>query len=79
MTDIIFWKPNNFRGTLYSRAFEIADYEFEIGSYLGSSPNTLLAREKNMEKNSQFFNTFLQIWRHIGIPTGPNSILTTDS
>ena len=27
MADIIFWKPNDFRGTLYSRAF---DYEFDI-------------------------------------------------
>ena len=26
MADIIFWKPNDFRGTLYSRAFGVADY-----------------------------------------------------
>ena len=31
MADIIFWKPNDFRGTLYSRAFGVADYEFDIG------------------------------------------------
>ena len=31
MADIIFWKSNDFRGTLYSRAFEVADYEFDIG------------------------------------------------
>ena len=29
--DIIFWKPNDFRGTLYFRAFGVADYEFDIG------------------------------------------------
>ena len=35
--------------------------------------------KKNYEKkNSRFFGTFLQIWRHIGFPTGPNSILTAD-
>ena len=28
--DIIFWKPNDFRGTLYSRAFGVADYELDI-------------------------------------------------
>ena len=27
MTDIIFWKANDFRGTLYSKVFEVADYE----------------------------------------------------
>ena len=31
MADIIFWKPNDFRGTLYSKDFEVADYEFNIG------------------------------------------------
>ena len=31
MTDIIFWKPNDFRETLYFRAFVIADYEFDLG------------------------------------------------
>ena len=31
MTDIIFWKPNDFRATLYSRAFGVADYELDIG------------------------------------------------
>ena len=31
MVDIIFWKSNDFRDTLYSRAFEVADYEFDIG------------------------------------------------
>ena len=31
MVDIIFWKPNDFRETLYSKVFEIADYEFGIG------------------------------------------------
>ena len=32
MADIIFWKANDFRGTLYSKVFEVADYEFDIGS-----------------------------------------------
>ena len=31
MADVIFWKPNDFRGTLYSKVFEVADYEFDIG------------------------------------------------
>ena len=31
MVDIIFWKPNDLRGILYSRAFGVADYEFDIG------------------------------------------------
>ena len=31
MADIIFWKPNDFRGTLFSGAFGVADYEFDIG------------------------------------------------
>ena len=31
MSDIIFWKRNEFRGSLYSRAFGVADYEFDIG------------------------------------------------
>ena len=31
MEDIIFWKANEFRGTLYSKVFEVADYEFDIG------------------------------------------------
>ena len=31
MADIIFWKANDFRGTLYSKVFEIAHYEFDIG------------------------------------------------
>ena len=31
MADIIFWKLNNFRGTLYYKVFEVADYEFDIG------------------------------------------------
>ena len=31
MADIIFWKPNNFCGTLYSRAFGVTDYKFDIG------------------------------------------------
>ena len=30
MADIIFWKANDFRGTLYSTVFEVADYEFDI-------------------------------------------------
>ena len=25
-----FWKANDFRGTLYSKFFEVADYEFDI-------------------------------------------------
>ena len=29
--DIIFWNANGFRGTLYSKVFEVADYEFDIG------------------------------------------------
>ena len=31
MADIIFWKSNDFRGTLYSRVFGVANYEFDIG------------------------------------------------
>ena len=31
MAVIIFWKPNDFRGTLYSKVFEVADYKFDIG------------------------------------------------
>ena len=31
MADIIFWKANDFRGTLYSKVFEVDDYEFDIG------------------------------------------------
>ena len=34
MAEIIFWKPNDFRGTLYSRAFGVADYEFDLASQL---------------------------------------------
>ena len=30
MADIISWKPNDFRETLYSRVFGVADYEFDI-------------------------------------------------
>ena len=30
MADIIFWKANDVRGTSYSKAFEVADYEFDI-------------------------------------------------
>ena len=29
MVDIIFWKPNDFRGP-YSKVFEVADYGFDI-------------------------------------------------
>ena len=31
MADIIFWKPNDCRGTLYSGVFGVADYEMQIG------------------------------------------------
>ena len=31
MADIIFWKPNDFRGTLYSKVYKVAEYEFQIG------------------------------------------------
>ena len=31
MADTIFWKPNDFRGTLYFNVFKVADYEFDIG------------------------------------------------
>ena len=31
MADIIFWTANDFRGTLYSKVFEVASYEFDIG------------------------------------------------
>ena len=31
------------------------------------------------KKNSRFFGIFLKIWRHIGFPTGPNLIMTTNS
>ena len=30
MVDIIFWKPNDFRETLYSKVLEVTDYEFDI-------------------------------------------------
>ena len=29
MAGIIFWKPDDFRGTLYSRDFGVADYKFD--------------------------------------------------
>ena len=31
MSDMQFWKPYDFRETLYSEAFGVADYEFDIG------------------------------------------------
>ena len=31
MAGIIFWKRDDFRGTLYSKVSEVADYEFDIG------------------------------------------------
>ena len=31
MVDIIFWKPNDFRGTWYSKVSDVADCEFDIG------------------------------------------------
>ena len=31
MADIIFWKAKDFHITLYSKVFEVADYEFDIG------------------------------------------------
>ena len=31
MEDIIFWEPNDLRGTLYSKVSEVADCEFQIG------------------------------------------------
>ena len=31
MADIIIWKPNDFRRTLYSRPFGVTDYEFNMG------------------------------------------------
>ena len=31
MSDMQFWKPHDFRETLYSEAFEVADYEYDIG------------------------------------------------
>ena len=30
MADIIFWEANDFHITLYSKVFEVADYEFDI-------------------------------------------------
>ena len=30
MVDIIFWKPKDFRGTLFSKTSGVADYEFDI-------------------------------------------------
>ena len=41
MADIIFWKPNDFRGTLYSKVSEIADYEFDIGFSLFERAGTI--------------------------------------
>ena len=31
MSDMQFWKPHDFPETLYSEAFGVADYEFDIG------------------------------------------------
>ena len=31
MSDVQFWKRHDFRQTLYSEAFGVADYEFDIG------------------------------------------------
>ena len=31
MAYLIFWKANDFHGTLYSKVFEVADHEFDIG------------------------------------------------
>ena len=31
MADIILWKRNKFRGSLGSKVFKVADYEFDIG------------------------------------------------
>ena len=31
MSDRQFWKPHDFRETLYSEAFGVADYKFDIG------------------------------------------------
>ena len=31
MADMLFWKLNDFCGTSYSKVFEVADYEFDIG------------------------------------------------
>ena len=31
MSDMQFWKLHDFRETLYSKAFGVADYEFDIG------------------------------------------------
>ena len=31
MEDIIFWEPNDFRGTFYSKVSEVTDCEFNIG------------------------------------------------
>ena len=31
MSEMQFWKPHDFRETLYLKAFEVADYEFDIG------------------------------------------------
>ena len=31
MSDMQFWKPHDFRETLYSKAFGVAGYEFDIG------------------------------------------------
>ena len=31
MADMIFWNTNDFRGTLCSTVFKVADYEFDIG------------------------------------------------
>ena len=31
MSDMQYWKPHDFRETLYSEAFGVADYEFAMG------------------------------------------------
>ena len=31
MSDMQFWKPHDFRETLFSEVFGVTDYEFDIG------------------------------------------------
>ena len=42
MADIIFCKANNFHITLYSKVFEVADYEFEIFEGVSGSKQNLV-------------------------------------
>ena len=73
----------NYMSDVLDILFEIGE-KFFLAVQLFRSPLIIVPilfwlEKKLWKKNSRFFGTFLQIWRHIGFPTRPNSILTTDS